>query len=603
MNQLINRLKDTLAARFSTLFYFYRFLRLRMFLLLLFNFIMVLLDGIGITMFVPLLQITDGNSHELDGGNKKLYVAVENIFNFLHLDINVVNMLLLIGVIFIAKAFFVYYTLKYQVNALQFIAKSIRVKLSLGLKDLSYKEFVSADIGRIQNSLTGEAFTVAQACSQYLETIKNGMIVLVYLGFAFFLDWKFSILVIVGGSMTNFIYRRFYKKTKDLSREITSNNHSFSKLVIENINHFKYLKASGRNKEYTVRMIEKLEELINNKIKVGVLSAKLSSLREPMMILIICGVIALQVTVFKSTLSSVLIILVLFYRAMGYIMNLQSTWNSYLSSIGALENIQNFEKFLDENKELKTGNLTITNIQNIELKNVSVQYGDFKVLDNISLIIQPNQSIAFVGESGAGKTTLVNTICSLLEIDSGEFYVNGINFSKIRKSSYRNKIGYITQEPTIFNANIFDNVSFWDERTPENIERFWKAIEMCSLKKFIESLPKKENELLGNNGINVSGGQKQRISIARELYRNVDLLIMDEATSALDSETEKEIKDSIESLQGKVTILSIAHRLSTIQNADEIYLMEDGRISNSGTFGSLKEKSPYFKKLAELQGM
>src|SRR5690606_36379323 len=118
--------------------------------------------------------------------------------------------------------------------------------------------------------------------------------------------------------------------------------------------------------------------------------AKLSSLREPMMIVIICGVIALQVTVFKSTLSSVLIILVLFYRAMGYIMNLQSTWNSYLGSIGALENIQSFEQFLDENKEVKTGNTKIDDIQTIELKNVNVFYGDFKVLDNINLSIKQN---------------------------------------------------------------------------------------------------------------------------------------------------------------------------------------------------------------------
>ncbi|HUH36276.1 MAG TPA: ABC transporter ATP-binding protein [Moheibacter sp.] len=599
----INSIKDRLAASFTTLFYFYKYLRWKIFYLLFFNFIMVLLDSIGITMFVPLLQIADGNSHNLTGGNKKLFDIVEMIFGFLHLNVTVFNMLLLIVLVFVAKAIFVYFTLKYQVNALQSIAQSIRIKLSLGLKDLSFKEFVTADIGRIQNSLTGEAFTVALACNQYLDTIKNGMTVAIYLGFAFFLDWKFSILIITGGLMTNFVYRNFYNKTKALSREITSNNHSFSKIVIESINHFKYLKASGRNKEYTNRMIDQLNVLIENKIKVGTLSAKLQSLREPMMILIICGVIALQVTVFKTSLSSVLIILVLFYRAMGYIMNLQSSWNGYLGSIGSLENIQSFEKFLEDNKELKTGNKILQHIQTIELNNVGVSYGDFKVLQNINLKVQPNQSIAFVGESGAGKTTLVNVVCSLLDIDSGEFHVNGINFKEIKKSSYRSRIGYITQEPTIFNADIFDNVSFWEERTPENLAKFWKAIQMCSLENFIHSLPLKEKELLGNNGINVSGGQKQRISIARELYREVDLLIMDEATSALDSETEQEIKDSIESLQGKVTILSIAHRLSTIKNADTIYLMDKGQITAFGTFEALKIQSDHFRKLAELQGM
>lgn len=564
---------------------------------------MVLLDGIGITLFVPLLQITDGNAHKLEGGNKKLYEGVEMVFDFLHLEINVINMLLLITIIFLAKALFVFYTLKYQVNALQFINRNIRTNLSLGLKDLSYKEFVNTDIGRIHNSMTGEAFSVAQACNQYLETIKNGMIVLVYLGFAFFLDWKFSLLIAIGGMFTNLIYRKFYTRTKSLSRALTNDNHSFSKLVIENINHFKYLKASGRNKDYTQRMISKLNGLIENNIKIGELSAKLSSLREPMMILIICAVIALQVTVFKSTLSSVLIILVLFYRAMGYIMNLQSTWNNYLSSIGALENIQSFEKFLQEHKEIETGRVNIENIHSIELINADVFYGDFQVLNQVTLKIKQNESIAFVGESGAGKTTLVNVICSLLDIDKGEFLINDLDFHEINKLSYRNKVGYITQEPTIFNADIFDNVSFWDKRSEKNLEKFWKVIKMCSLEEFLKSLPKQEKELLGNNGINISGGQKQRISIARELYRDVELLIMDEATSALDSETEKEIKDSIDSLKGKVTIVSIAHRLSTIKNSDVIYLMDQGKIIASGDFESLKSNSDYFNKLADLQGL
>ncbi|WP_140937947.1 ABC transporter ATP-binding protein [Sphingobacterium lumbrici] len=594
--------KSFFADKFKTLYYFYKYLGNKIFILLFFNFLMVLMDGLGLTMFVPLLQIADG-ANNATGGNEKLINGVQQAFDFIGAELNVLNMLILIVTIFVLKALFVYFTLKYQAIALQSIAKAIRANLSYGVRDLSYKEFVHTDVGRLQNSLTGESHQVAAACSQYLDTIKNGMIVTVYLGFAFFLDWKFSILIVLGGILTNFIYKLFYTRTKNLSRAITKNNHRYGGIVIETVNHFKYLKASGRNRAFVSRMINELNDLIQNNIRVGKLNARLTAMREPMMIIIICIVIALHLLVFQSTLSAVLIILVMFYRAMTYIMALQTAWNGFLANTGALENIQDFEHYLNTHKENFIGEEHLPRIDQIQLRDISLSYGDFKVLNNIDLDILRNHSIALVGESGSGKTTLVNLICSLLPYDVGTFRINGSDMKAFHNTDFRDKVGYITQEPTIFNADIFDNVTFWSERTAENLEKFWQVIGMCSLLKFVEGLPKQEREILGNNGLNVSGGQKQRISIARELFRDVELLIMDEATSALDSETEKEIKESMEALQGKVTLISIAHRLSTIRNADRIYLMDKGQIVASGNFEELKQKSDYFTKLAELQGL
>ena len=217
--------------------------------------------------------------------------------------------------------------------------------------------------------------------------------------------------------------------------------------------------------------------------------------------------------------------------------------------------------------------------------------------------IKKNQSIAFVGESGSGKTTLVNLLTALLPFEHGEFLLNGRDIREYNIEDYKSKIGYISQEPTIFSADIYDNVTFWAERSPMNIQKFRKVIAMCKLEQFVANLDEKENALLGNNGLNISGGQKQRISIARELFRDVDILIMDEATSALDSDTENEIRESLEILQGSLTIISIAHRLSTVKNADCIYLMDKGRIVAQGDFDELKNNSIYFKRLAELQGL
>lgn len=170
-------------------------------------------------------------------------------------------------------------------------------------------------------------------------------------------------------------------------------------------------------------------------------------------------------------------------------------------------------------------------------------------------------------------------------------------------NQYRSKIGYISQESVIFNDTIFNNITFWAEPTAENLRRFHEVVEMASLKEFIENQPQKEQTNLGDNGILVSGGQKQRISIARELYKDAELLILDEATSALDSETEKMIQENIEKLHGSYTMVLIAHRLSTIKEADIIYLLEDGKISASGSFYEMIDKSSRFKKMVSLQAV
>ena len=247
--------------------------------------------------------------------------------------------------------------------------------------------------------------------------------------------------------------------------------------------------------------------------------------------------------------------------------------------------------------------MTSEEIREFAIQNLSWDIQMKKVIDNISLSIKEKQTIALVGESGAGKTTLANIICGLTTPDAGNLLINNQIIKESQLNSYRSKIGYITQEAAIFNDTIFNNVTFWAKKDEASVTRFWKCIELVSLTNFIHTLDEKENTYLGNNGVLVSGGQKQRISIARELYKNIELLIMDEATSALDSETESYIKENIENLQGQYTMVIIAHRLSTIKHADCIYLIENGRIKNYGNYNELILTSKKFKKMVEIQNM
>jgi len=294
--------------------------------------------------------------------------------------------------------------------------------------------------------------------------------------------------------------------------------------------------------------------------------------------------------------------LLFFYRALNYLISLQTSWQGFVAHYGGIVAAM---ELMDEFRSLKEPlgtNPSLEKISAIQIQDLNFSYKpEIPILKNVNLDIEPLKTIALVGGSGSGKTTMVNLIIGLLEPTSGKININSQDRNLIERSSYRRRFGYITQEPVIFNDDIFNNVTFWDEKTPENISRFNDAIRLANIETFVADLPLKESTKLGDNGMLVSGGQKQRISIARELYKNVDVLILDEATSALDSETERSIQENIDNLRGKYTIIIVAHRLSTVKKADQILVLEAGNIVGEGSFNSLVESSKLFKRMVELQ--
>ena len=421
-----------------------------------------------------------------------------------------------------------------------------------------------------------------------------------YAFLAFMSNWQFAIMVAIGGYTTDFIYKYLNRMIADYSRKQVNLGNNFNELLIQSVNNFKYLKATNYFKRYDSRLRDNIELNDEYAFKMNKLGFIMINAREPMILLVISIVVMIQVNVLNGNLESILISLLLFYRGLGHLVNLQGASTAFTNQATSIESINTILKEFKDNEEpLKT--TPIEKIDNINIKNIEVILGNKTVLKNINIDIPRKTSIAFVGESGAGKTTLANVICGLQIPHKGEVIVDEKSLYEANLSSYRNKIGYITQEPVIFNDTLFNNVSFWAEKTPESIDKFYKVMDMVSLRSFVEELENKEDSFLGNNGILVSGGQKQRISIARELYKDVELLIMDEATSALDSETERHIKENIDMLHGKFTMVIIAHRLSTIKNVDKVYLLEKGEIVNSGSYIELTKSSEKFRKMVELQ--
>lgn len=597
----MNLLKGLIKKYFSSFAYFYRYLRHRLVVVLLLGLAVGTLDAFGLTMFLPLLQLADGTGEATGEGLGQLSFLVDGL-GAIGVKLTLLVALVMMAFFFVLKGMATYFSEAYKVKTAQVFMSSIRLKLTSLFTRYSFKDFVSTDVGRIQNAFTAEVNKVFVAYRSYSEGIQQIIMTLVYMIFVFLIDWSFALLVMAGGLLTNFIYSSIFKRTKKESVKLSSQNSDYHRSIIQYITNFKYLKATGFLNLYTKKLQEDIVSIETTNRKIGMLNALVSGLREPILIVVVCIVIVFKVYVLGGQLSSILMSLLLFYRALTQLLSFQSSYNAFMSNSGALVNISSFENELTTAKE-KDGEKQFEKFSsNLVLNKVDFGYqANDLILKDISLTIPKNQSIAFVGESGSGKTTLVNVLSGLLPITNGSFQIDGNEIQTIQKESYQRRIGYIAQEPVIFNDTIFNNVTFWAEPTPENIERFNEAIQKAAINEFINAAKEKEQTLLGNNGINLSGGQKQRISIARELYKDIDILILDEATSALDSETEKEIQYNIDQLKGDYTIIIIAHRLSTIKNVDKVYLMDKGAIVGQGNFEELTNSSERFKRMVELQ--
>lgn len=236
---------------------------------------------------------------------------------------------------------------------------------------------------------------------------------------------------------------------------------------------------------------------------------------------------------------------------------------------------------LNENGNISVGDTNeITFNNNIRLEHVSFKYPerDAIILDNVSFIIPKNKSVAFIGPSGAGKTTLADVILGVLSPDQGHLYVDNTDVFKNIKS-WNKHLGYIPQTIFLTEGSIKENIAFGVPKEEIDEERLWRAIEDAQLKEFVESLWKGVDTPVGERGGKLSGGQRQRIGIARALYTNPDILVLDEATSALDTDTETAVMEAIEKFSGKKTIIIIAHRLTTIRNCDIIFEVNNGKVT------------------------
>lgn len=549
-------------------------------------------------MFFPLLQTLQPAAESAPQS------SIVTFFSDLGLEFSFGLMLGLIAVVFIVKGIMGFVSGWYRARILQDMTYYLKESLMRKIINVDYKYFVTKNSGYFLNVVEQQTFEIINSFTHFVIFFSSVLAVIAYVSIALYLDPIVSVLAVSAGLLIMVVLRNLNKLTKKESNRFSTELSSLNKLTIQIFKNYKYLRSTSTYEKPIAHYNASAKKLAHVRYLTVIYNAIFNALSEPIAVILLIIILYVQVVVLKLPVEVLLVILVIFYRVLTYLLGLQGKWQAVLKHSGGVQLVTEEKSLLDQHKVLQRGSKIERFSEMISFRNIDVVLGNTKVLESINLDIKKNSSVAFVGASGAGKTTLINVLSGLISPSGGSISVDGVPLEDADLQSWQSQLGVVTQEPYLFDDSIYENVALSADTIDASVQdRVVAACKEAHCHDFILDLENDYNTTIGDAGARASGGQKQRIAIAREIFKNPTVMILDEATSALDSESEKIIQESIDKYKGKMTLILIAHRLSTIKEADVIYEMDSGRIINHGTFDELLADSPSFRNLVSLQNL
>ncbi|MDB2549227.1 ABC transporter ATP-binding protein/permease [Porticoccaceae bacterium] len=565
-----------------------------------------LADGFGILMLMPLLEGL-GSDGVMAAPSSGLGLYLFNFLELFGLQSSTVAILLIITAAFLIKGVLVFVALGINAYLRGQLLQELKGKLFDSYRNMRFSYYASRDTGHFINVLNEQVNRALESFHAVTQLGSHMISSLVYLGLAFIVAWQFGVMALLVGGLLLVLFRWLNSFVRSLSRKMSDESGKFSKVIIETLHAFKYLTATNQMAHLEASVKNSIEKLTNYAVRTGVASAFTQAVREPVAVSFIMFIAIIQIVFLQEPLTPILVSIVLFYRGMNSMMQIQGYWQNTLEFIGGMEMVHDEFSRQKKHKELNGRQAVLPIAESIKFTDVSFAYdsGKGNVLTAINIEIPVCKTVAFVGESGAGKSTMVDLVTLILRPQHGLIHIDGLDGKHVDLGSWREQIGYVSQEAVIFDDTIANNISMWSRSFEDEqhcTARIRKAAAQAHLLEFIDSLPEGFETFVGDRGVRLSGGQRQRLVIAREMFREPRLLILDEATSALDSESEQAIERSINDLKGSVTVILIAHRLSTVRNVDQVYVFDKGSIVEQGDYQELKNRSnSKFSRLVELQ--
>ena len=488
------------------------------------------------------------------------------------------------------------------------VVRDLRNKMNEKALHLPLSYYSDEKKGDLMSRMTTDVMEIEWSIMQTLEMIfREPLTVIIIFSAMLLISAKLTFYILLLLPIAALFIALISKSLKNSARKAKETLGSLISLIEETLGSIKVIKAFNAEKHLQDKFEVTNEQFYKQSVKVY----RQTDLGSPLTESIVTAILMLVLfiggnMVFKKELDPALFIAYfgLASQLVPPIKQLTQSYNNIQKGIASEERIN---KILDADMEIhdsKDPKEMKGLSQGIEYKNVSFMYhkkGDGYVLKDINLKITKGKTIALVGQSGSGKTTMADMLPRFYDTDKGEVLIDGINIKELRTQSLREHIGVVTQESILFNDSIYNNILFGIENKTE--QQVIEAAKIANAHEFIIQMKDGYQTNIGDRGGKLSGGQKQRINIARAVLKDPDILILDEATSALDTESEKLVQEALQKLMKNRTSIVIAHRLSTIINADEIVVLSQGEIVERGNHQQLLALNGQYKKLCDMQNL
>ena len=557
------------------------------------------LDKIILSAFFSILVAgsTSSIAWLLDPAIKKLFIEKDQSL--------LIFIPMMIIAAFTTKGLSLYFAKATMIGVGESIKKKLQFDMVNTLIDTDTQIIDKKHSGKFISNLTYDVTHITNLLSNAILTLFKDSLTLIGLLFVmFFQNWKLALISIIMIPLASISAKTLGKRISKVTTEAQQKSGFLTTYLVELFKNHKLIKIFQKEKYEKDRADKHLIQLKEKSQKIQTVFVRMSPIMETLtgvmiaVLIFYSGILMSNGELDINNFFSFLAAMMLAYQPVRSLSTLNMVLNQGLSAAARILPIIDQENFINETKGAKPINLKNAHI---EFKNVNFAYeiNEGKTLESINLELKGGRMTSLVGHSGSGKSTILNLIPRFYDAQSGDITIDNQSIYKATLKSLRSEISMVSQETTLFDDTIKNNIKYAKENATD--DEIYKVAKLSFCEEFILNLPEKFETLIGENGVRLSGGEKQRLSIARAMLKKSSIILLDEATSSLDSKTEEKIQEALKILTKDKTTIVIAHRLSTILNSNNIYLIDNGKVVENGRHEVLMEKSKLYKSFYEKQ--